>query len=97
MGLWQNPGINPAASADDVDSIGVQEKIRVMEPFPLRRRFPPFRPDEIFLVGFRWQMAQYMVASQKQNRDGSGLELDAVYFVVVAELHVASPESHSFD
>jgi hypothetical protein len=42
-------------------------------------------------------MAHYKVVSQKQNRDGSELKLNAVYFVVVAELHVASPESHSFD
>jgi hypothetical protein len=42
-------------------------------------------------------MAHYKVTSQKQNRDGSGLKLDAGYFVVVPELHVASPESHSFD
>jgi hypothetical protein len=36
--------------------------------------------------------------AKKQNRDGSGSKLDAVYFVVVVpELHVASPESHSID
>jgi hypothetical protein len=48
-------------------------------------------------VGFGRWMAHYKVVSQKQNRDGSGLKLNAVYFVVVPELHVASPESHSFD
>jgi hypothetical protein len=42
-------------------------------------------------------MAHYKVASQQQDRDGSELKLDAVYFVVVPELYVASPESHSFD
>jgi len=52
---------------------------------PIKCRFP---------VGIYRQMAHYWVLGQKQNRDGSGLKLDAMYFVVVRELHVASPESH---